>query len=73
VNTIRVALIGMKPRLRDLLTEVVGREQDMELVHMALGADFVTSPPDVMVCEIEDPLEAELPGRLLRAVPTGGC
>ena len=43
----------------------------MELIHSEDGPDaaLVAARPDVMVCEIEDPLDVELPARLLLAVP----
>jgi len=71
VSTLRVALLDMQPRLRDILTDAVTREIDMYLLDCALGseAELAEARPDVMVCEIEDPLNAALPGRLLCAVP----
>jgi DNA-binding NarL/FixJ family response regulator len=71
VNTIRVALVGTRPRLRDILADVVAREQDMELMHYGGGpdADLIAARPDVVVCEIENPFDIQLPTRLLRAVP----
>jgi len=68
---IRVALVSMRPRLRGILTDVVALEQDMELIHCQLGpdAELAAARPDVIVCEIENPLDVGLPSRLLRAVP----
>lgn len=71
VSTIRVALVSMRPKLRDILTDVVAREQDMELIHcqIASDAELAAARPNVLVCEIADPLDVGLPARLLRAVP----
>jgi len=71
VSTIRVALVSMRPKLRDILTDVVAREQDMELIHCQIGsdADLAAAQPNVLVCEIGNPLDGRLPARLLRAVP----
>ena len=68
---IRVALVSMRPRLRDILTDVVAREEDMELIDYQIGSDteLAATRPDVMVCEVENPLDVGLPSRLLRAVP----
>jgi hypothetical protein len=66
-----VALLGMKPKLRDILADAIGREADMQLVGFATGSDS-RSPepaPDVMICESADPLEAIAPTELLRAAP----
>lgn len=71
VHTIRVALLAMKPRLRDMLTTVLEHEPDLEVIHglTPSGGDLATARPDVVVGEAADPRDAELPDRLLRAVP----
>jgi hypothetical protein len=68
---IRVALVSMRPKLRDILTDAVAREDDMELIHCQLGtnATIVGARPDVIVSEIRDPVDVEVPTRLLRALP----
>jgi DNA-binding NarL/FixJ family response regulator len=71
MKTIRVVLIGMRPRLRDILTDALAREPDMDLVDWAQRPDveLADARPDVMVCESQDPLDIALPTRLLRAIP----
>jgi DNA-binding NarL/FixJ family response regulator len=71
VQTIRVALLNMKPMLRDMLTGVIVREQDMELMHCpsAEAAKLAAIRPDVLVCEMDDPLDLDLPRRLLAVLP----
>jgi hypothetical protein len=61
----------MKPKLRDILADAIGREPDMELVAFAIGSlpRSLKSIPDVMICESADPLEAVAPTELLRAAP----
>ena len=68
---IRVALISTRPKLRDILSDAVAREKDMQLIpcHAAPVADIAACRADVLVCEIEDPVDAEVPTRLLRAAP----
>jgi DNA-binding NarL/FixJ family response regulator len=71
VQTIRIALLNMKPMLRDMLTGVIAREQDMELMdcHSAEAAELAAIRPDVLVCEMDDPLDLDLPRRLLAVLP----
>ena len=66
-----MALLGMKPKLRDILADAIGREADMQLVAFASGSPSPPpdSIPDVMICESADPLEAIAPTELLRAAP----
>jgi DNA-binding NarL/FixJ family response regulator len=68
---IRVALVNIRPKLRDILTDAVAREKDMKLIHCQIGANATTvgARPDVIVSEIRDPIDVEVPTRLLRAVP----
>jgi hypothetical protein len=62
----------MRPKLRDILTDAVAREEDMELIHCRIGANTtsVGARPDVIVSEIPDPIDLEAPMRLLHAVPS---
>jgi hypothetical protein len=74
VKTIRVALMGMRPRLRDILTDALSRAPDVDLVDWPTGSGpdltaLASTHPDVMVCEGPDPLTSAQPSRLLRAVP----
>ncbi len=57
--------------MRNILSDAVAREKDMTLIHCLLGPDATVAAarPDVIVCEIEDPADNEIPARLLRAVP----
>jgi len=61
----------MKPKLRDILADAIGREPDMQLVEVSTGSPSASSDsiPDVMICESADPLEAIAPTELLRAAP----
>ena len=71
VKTIRVALLGMRPRLRDIVTDALSRAPDVDLVDWPTGSEteLTATHPDVMVCESRDPLEPGPPSQLLRAVP----
>ena len=71
LRIIRVALLEMKPKLRAILTDAVAREQDMEVISgpCPSQADVAAAEPDVLVGEVADPLDLELPTRLLGAVP----
>ena len=73
MKTIRVALMGMRPRLRDILTDAIARERDMELIDYQIRDEqaILADRPDVMVCESDNPLDLGLPTRLLRTVPLG--
>lgn len=66
-----MALLSMKPKLRDILADAISREPDMQLVALATGPQprAVESVPDVMICESADPLKAVAPTELLRAAP----
>ena len=61
----------MKPKLRDILADAIGREPDMQLVDYAAGSPRPSAQPapDVMICESADPLEVIAPTELLRAAP----
>jgi hypothetical protein len=71
MNMIRIALLQMKPRLRDILIDAVVREPDMELMPraFALAAKPAAADLIVLVREVPDPLDAELPRHLLGAPP----
>jgi DNA-binding NarL/FixJ family response regulator len=74
VKTIRVALMGMRPRLRDILTDALSRAPDVDLIEWPTGSTSETvalasTHPDVMVYEGRDPLDFGQPSQLLRAVP----
>ena len=68
---IRIALIGMKPKLRHILSDAIAREKDMQVVqhHHAGVADIGSSTADVLVCEVEEPDDAATPTSLLHAAP----
>jgi hypothetical protein len=71
VDKIRVALLEMKPRLRDMLTDVIAREQDMQLIDFEVGTigQPPRNEPDVMVREIDNPLDCGIATSLLHRVP----
>lgn len=71
MKTYRVVLMSMRPRLRDILTDALARELDVDLIDWRAGSDdeLAATQPDVMVCEGDDPLDAGLPTRLLQAIP----
>lgn len=71
VRMIRVALIRMRPKLRDILSDAVAREKDMQLIpcHQSLAAPVTPAAADVFVCEVADPVDAEVAARLLSASP----
>jgi hypothetical protein len=71
MKTIRVALMTMRPRLRDILTDALVREADVELIDWGTGRDedLPAAHPDVLVCESPDPLDVVPPTGLLRSMP----
>lgn len=71
MRTIRVALLGMKPRLRSILTDALARQEDMELMAGEFEPHLPPPgpPPDAVVCEVDDPLDARLADQLLRRLP----
>ncbi len=72
MKTIRVVLMGMRPRLRDILTDALAGEADMHLLDwQPAEQDAQTVVPDVMVCQAHDPLDPDLPTRLLQSAPRG--
>ncbi len=70
MKTVSIALLWMRPRLRDILTDALAREPDMHVLEWQPQLDTLTATrADVVVCEAEDPLEATVPMQLLRALP----
>ncbi|HEX6323472.1 MAG TPA: hypothetical protein VFZ36_07090 [Vicinamibacterales bacterium] len=71
MSIIRVALLGMKSRLRDILTDAISREPDMELMPYPFDphVDSTGAAPDALVCEVGDPLDPALADCLLRSFP----
>jgi hypothetical protein len=71
LSKIRVALTNMRPRLRDIVVDAIGRQPDMEIVGLDPGntpsADVPA--PDVIVAGAADPDAAESPLKLLAASP----
>jgi DNA-binding NarL/FixJ family response regulator len=67
----RVALMSMRPRLRDILTDALAREPDVDLLNRWTDLDvgLPAPPPDVLVLESPDPLDPAPATRLLRALP----
>jgi len=63
--------MAMRPRLRDILTDALSREPDMDVIEWRTdpGDELIATHPDVMVCESADPFDIGPPTRLLRAVP----
>ena len=68
---IRIALIGMRPKLRNILSDAIARENDMQVVqhHHENVADIGPATADVLVCEVEEPDDTATPTRLLHAAP----
>jgi hypothetical protein len=70
MGTIRVALLEMRQRLRDILTDAVAREPDLHLVvRDATLAALNDVRPDVLVCGADDPLDPTRPKALLALFP----
>ena len=68
--TIRVALLEMRQRLRDILTDAVVREPDLHLVvRDATPSALNDLRPDVLVCGADDPLNPTRPRTLLTLFP----
>jgi hypothetical protein len=68
---IRVALISTRPKLRDILSDAIAREKDLQLIRCDSGAAAASTAAraDVLVYEVADPLDAEIPTQLLRSAP----
>jgi len=68
---IRVALTSMRPKLRDILSDAVAREKDMQLIpcHTGPVAEVTATPADVLIYEVANPVDAEIPTRLLSSAP----
>ena len=68
---IRIALIGMRPKLRNILSDAIAREKDMHLVqpYDPTVAEMAAGRADVLVSEVDDPDDATTPTRLLHAAP----
>ena len=71
MKTIRIVLTEMRPRLRDILTDALAEELDMELIDWEPPSHdaFTAEGPDVIVYEREDPLDCTLPTRILQEAP----
>jgi hypothetical protein len=71
VRTFRVVLLGMRPKLRDILTDAFAGKEDMELLEGQFepNATLAAVAPDAVVCETDNPLDVAFPDRLLRTVP----
>jgi len=54
-----------------MLTDIIAREPDMEVIPFELAPDVASTrdEADVMVCEIDNPLDPELAMRLLSQAP----
>jgi hypothetical protein len=70
VTTLRVALLPMKPRLRDILTESLGRNA-MQILDAPFDQQGMLEAlqPDAVICETGNPLDVAMADRLLRLVP----
>ena len=69
VKTIRVALMGMRPRLRDILIDAFSRAPDIDVVEWPASPAAEAAHPDVLVCESAEPFEPAKPSQLLHALP----
>lgn len=61
----------MKRRLRDILTDAVQRERDIELIPWEIDRQVTSAElvPDVVVGERPDPLDASFALQVLNALP----
>lgn len=70
MSTVRVALLEMRPRLRDILTDALAREPDMDVVANEAPPEALSRiRPDVLVCGADDPLDPVRPKTLLALFP----
>jgi hypothetical protein len=69
MTTTRVALLEMSPRLRQILSEAIAAQQDLELVPSPVLPRDGSPQPDVLVREVPDPLDPEIPAALLGIRP----
>jgi len=71
VKRIRVALVDLQPRLRDIVVDAVGDAPDLELVSPEPLAEAALrgAGADVVVAGAGDPADRQLPERLLAMLP----
>jgi DNA-binding NarL/FixJ family response regulator len=71
VNRIRIALMDLQPRLRDIIADALEDEPDLEIAHGELrsDADLRRIDADVVIAGTSEPADLELPSRLLSIAP----
>jgi hypothetical protein len=70
VSAIRIALLDVTPRLRDIVRAAIAGTTDLELVPYEAGTRVGDgAAPDAVICQVADPLDVETPDRLLRQLP----
>jgi hypothetical protein len=71
VNRIRIALMGLQPRLRDIIVDAVTDEPDLEIVGPDLRADrdLERVDADVVIAGTAEPADPDVPARLLSMAP----
>jgi uncharacterized protein YgbK (DUF1537 family) len=71
VNRIRVGMMNVRPRLRDIIVDAVRNESDVELMSIELQSerDLESAGVDVLIVGTAEPEDLELPVRMLYAAP----
>ena len=68
---IRILLMNLRPRLRDIIVDALTNEEDLEFSLDELGSerDLGYTSGDVLIVGIAEPNKTEVPLRLLSKVP----
>ena len=71
VHAIRIVLMNLRPRLRDIIADAVTNECDMDLVAAELQSerDLERVGADVLIVGTTEPNDDEVPSRLLSIAP----
>jgi hypothetical protein len=69
VHRIRIALVDLRPRLRDILTDALTGEPDMELVSPPVRTEAPRPFVDVLIVGTDEPDDEAVPTRLLAEAP----
>lgn len=71
MRRIRIALMDLQPRLRDIIVDAVADEPDLEIATPELRSDddFGQLDADVVIAGAAEPADSDLPVRLLSMAP----
>lgn len=69
MHTIRIALIEVTPRLRDIVSAAVAATGDIEVMPYDPGEHEGGPAPDAVICQVRDPMDLARADALLRRLP----